>query len=114
MKRNSALLAALLSLTLVTVFGCTKGMGVGGTEDSPAAVETAGVSEIPHHGAAAGGEHGEAKADHEGPTSPADAHGRPTEPGTATSQQAVPTTPPVRPADAAPTTGQSAASGVQH
>jgi hypothetical protein len=98
---RTALLTLCVCLVLASL-ACTKGRGVGGTQDNPAAVETAGVPEMPAHGAAAGHEKA---ADHEGPTSPADAHGTPTEPGTATSHEAVPTTP----ASQAPAAGDTAA-----
>lgn len=81
-------LVVLCTCAAFATLACTKGSQVGGSEDRPWAVETAGVPEVPHHGT------GHAKeADHEGPTSPADAHGTPTEPGSATSHEAVPTTP---------------------
>lgn len=63
-KFNSTalLVAAIAALSLP--FGCTKGMGLGGTDDAPAAVETAGVPPLPEsHGSAGSGEHG-AAAEH--------------------------------------------------
>lgn len=84
---------ALLALCATAAFSslaCSKGMEVGGSEDRPWAVETAGVPEVPKHGA----QHGD-DASHEAPTSPAHPLGHPTQPGTASSHESVPTTPPV-------------------
>lgn len=115
MKRNAITFSVLVLLLVAVAAGCTKGYGVGGREGEPAAVETAGVPPLPHHGAptehGAKTEHGAER--HEGPTSPADPHGTPTEPGTATSHEASPTTPsvqePARAGDPVTTTaGQSA------
>lgn len=72
-KFNSAalLVAAIAALSLP--FGCTKGMGLGGTDDAPAAVETAGVPPLPEaHGSAGSGGHGSA-AEHGSTTA---AHGQ--------------------------------------
>ena len=41
--------SALLILVMLAVAACTKGSGIGGTEDNPQAVETAGAPPVPEH-----------------------------------------------------------------
>lgn len=63
-KKNgiSLLMAVAVAATFALPFGCSKGMGVGGTHDNPAAVDTSGVPPLPaEHGG--GAEHG-AEATH--------------------------------------------------
>ena len=88
-KYVSSVLAFAAAGLIITV-GCTKGMTQGGTEAEPAAVETAGVPPMPHHG--------EEKTA-EGHTSPASEHGAPTEPHSS-SQHVAPATPTVQPSPA--------------